>query len=213
MRGVLDLQVQVAAAAALPAEADRLPFAHALGDTHVQRPAVDADAHAVAAVDGLQWHRQLGARVASRLGATPVGRALCGATAAASEQFLEEVAESTARATPGKDLVVVEAARRPLAEPAVRRADLVAGAVAALPQLVVGRALLGVAQGLVRFVDGLELFLGAGFLAHVRVVLARQPPVGGLDLGLARARLHAEDPVVVLELHRAAGPCPRKAEG
>src|SRR5690606_3618575 len=53
----------------------------------------------------------------------------------------------------------------------------------------------------VRLVDGLELVLGVGLLAHVRVVLARELAVGRLDLGLARARLHAEDVVVVLELH------------
>src|SRR3546814_20984186 len=40
------------------------------------------------------------------------------------------------------------------------------------------------------------------FLADIRVVLACQPAVRGLDLGVPRAGLDAQDVVVVLELHR-----------
>src|SRR3546814_15226394 len=58
-----------------------------------------------------------------------------------------------------------------------RRLHLVAGSVAAGAQLVVGGALLRVAQRLVGLVDGLELLLRAGFLADIRVVLACQPAV------------------------------------
>src|SRR5690606_29485347 len=66
-------------------------------------------------------------------------------------------------------------------------------------------------QRFIGLVDRLELLLGALFLADVRVVFARQPAVGGLDLGLARAGLDAEDAVVVLEFHRCS--MPRAAHG
>src|SRR5690606_159170 len=73
--------------------------------------------------------------------------------------------------------------------------------VAARAKLVVRGALLRVAQGLVGFADRLEPVLGVGLLAHIRVVLARQPAVGRADLRLACARLDPEDRVIVLELH------------
>src|SRR3546814_20199359 len=81
-----------------------------------------------------------------------------------------------------------------------RRLHLVAGSVAAGAQLVVGGALLRVAQRLVGLLDGLELLLRAGFLADIRVVLACQPAVRGLDLGVASTGLDARDGVVDLEL-------------
>src|SRR5690606_33211088 len=107
-----------------------------------------------------------------------------------------------AGATAGEDLVVVEPALLgPVAESARRRLDLVTGPVAARAQLVVSLAPLRIAQRLVSLVDGLEALLGVGLLAHVRVVLARQAAIGGLDLGLASAGLDPEDVVIVLELH------------
>src|SRR5690606_21044348 len=128
MGGVLDVQVEVAPGTALPGNADRLSSAHALGDAHFQGLAVDADAHAVAAVDGLQRNGELGAGVATRL-RTARGS---GATPPAPEKFLEEVAEAATGTAAGKDLVVVEATGGTLAESAMRRPHLVAGAVAAL---------------------------------------------------------------------------------
>src|SRR5690606_6077413 len=203
MRSVFDLQVEVAALRALPRQPDRLPGLDALGHPHVQGLAVDADAHAVAVVDRLQRDREPGAGVPRRLRATRAAETAGGAAAAAAaEQFLEEVAETAPGAATGEDLLEVEAFRRtPVGEPARRRPHLVAGAVTARAQLVVGLALGRVAQGLVGLVDGLELLLGVGFLADVRMVLARQAPVGALDLGFAGARFDAEDVVVVLELH------------
>ena len=62
MRGVFDFQQQVPAHVPLPREPDNLAGLHALGHAHVQGPAVDADAHAAAFVDGLQRHRQLRSR-------------------------------------------------------------------------------------------------------------------------------------------------------
>src|SRR5690606_16179891 len=107
-------------------------------------------------------------------------------------------AATGASADVAEDLVEVEARA---VEAARRRMELLAGAVAARAQLVVGRPLLRVAQRLVGLADSLELLLGVGLLAHVRVVLARQPAIGRADLGLAGARLDPEDRVVILELH------------
>src|SRR5690606_2832178 len=174
VRGVLDLQQQVAAVAALPGEADGLALAHALRDAYLQGLAVDADAHAVAAVHRLQRHRQPGAGVAGGLRSARRAGA-----AAAPEQLLEEVAEAAGRAAAGEDLLEVEAARAAGAEAAGRRAHLVARTVAARAQRVVGLALGRVAQRLVGFVDRLEALLGVLFLADVGVVLAREASVGG----------------------------------
>src|SRR5690606_10134969 len=134
-------EVKVAPGAALPGQPDRLSFAHALGDAHFQGLAVDADAHAVAAVDSLQRDGELGAGVATWLGTA--GRAR--ATAPAPEQLLEEVAEAATGAAAGEDLVIVEATGGALAESTLRRPHFVARAVAALAQLVIGGALLRVA--------------------------------------------------------------------
>src|SRR5690606_33568975 len=158
---------------------------------------------AVAAVDGLQRDGELGAGVATWLGTA--GRAR--ATAPAPEQLLEEVAEAATGAAAGEDLVIVEATGGALAESTLRRPHFVARAVAALAQLVIGGALLRVAQRLVGLVDGLEFFLCPGFLADVGVVLAGEPPVGSLDLRFAGAGFDAEDPVVVLELHASGAWC------
>src|SRR5690606_13121021 len=130
----------------------------------------------------------------------------------AREQALEEIAEAAAGAAAdvAEDLVEVEAGA---VEAARRRMELLAGAVAARAQLVVGRALLRVAQRLVGLAHGLELLLRVRLLAHVRVVLAGQPAVGRADLGLARAGLDPEDRVVILELHATTLLAPRRRPG
>src|SRR5690606_3119568 len=199
MRCVLDLQQQVAALPALARQADHLPRADPARDLDLKRPAVDRDAHRPAAVYGFHGHGQARAGIAARriAEARPAPLLLC----LAAEQAFEEVAEA-AVAAPAEDFFVVEPGAAAIAaEAARRRMDLVARPVAATAQLVVGLATLGVAKRLVGLVDGLELVLGPGFLADVGVVLARQPPVGGLDLGLAGAGLDAEHGVVILELH------------
>src|SRR5690606_36890685 len=119
---------------------------------------------------------------------------------APAEQAFEEIAEAPARPATGEYLVEIEAARAGSAtEP--RRRHLVARAVPPRAQLVVRLAAGRVAQRLVGLVDGLEALLGAGLLAHVRLVLARQAPVGGLDFRVAGVGLHALHVVVILELH------------
>ena len=77
----------------------------------------------------------------------------------------------------------------------------VARAVTTRAQLVVRRALLRIAQRFVGLVDGLELLLGARFLADIGVVLAREATVRALDFSFAGAGLQAQRFVVILELH------------
>src|SRR5690606_27428867 len=125
-----------------------------------------ADAHAAAGIHRLQRHRQLGPGHAVVGSAGWLRAARAGAAATAPEQALEEVGETAPGATAGEDLLEVEARpARPAAETARRRPHLVAGPVTAGAELVVGGALLRIAQRLVGLVDRLELVLGAGFLA------------------------------------------------
>src|ERR1700730_6431816 len=72
-------------------------------------------------------------------------------------------------------------------------------------KLVVLRSLLGVAEHLVGLVDQLEAVGGLGVLIDVRVELARQPTVGGLDLLLGGGPGDPECLVVVLVLGRSHG--------
>src|SRR5690606_31857475 len=208
MGGVFDLQQQVArqalGPAALSLEPDYLPRAHSLGHLHLEGAAVEADAHAGTGVHRLQRHRQPGPGVAARI-CPAAGLRPGPAAAAAPDQLLEEIADAPAGAAAGDYLLEIEPRRPAVPEAAVRGTHLVPRAVAAGAQLVVRRALGGITQGLVGLVDGLELLFRARLLAHVRVVLARQPAVGGLDLGLAGARVDPERIVVVLELHRSPG--------
>src|SRR5690606_29848859 len=140
VRGVLDLQQQVAAVRTLPGQPDHLPRPDALGHPHVEGLAIEPDADAVAAVHRLQRHRQARAQVG---GPVRTARLLLRepAAALAPEQAFEEVAEAAARPATGEDLVEIEAFRRPAAAITVaagRRLHLVAGTVAAGAQLVVG---------------------------------------------------------------------------
>src|SRR5260370_3675765 len=67
-------------------------------------------------------------------------------------------------------------------------------------KLVVLRPLLGIAEYLVGFVDQFEAVGGLGVLVDVRMELASQPTVRGLDLLLGRGSRDAERLVVVLVL-------------
>src|ERR1700720_1087403 len=86
------------------------------------------------------------------------------------------------------------------AAPVRGRPELLAGFPVGA-ELVVRGALLGVLQHLVGLLHLLEARLRVRLLAHIGVVLARQPPVGVLDLIRARGSLHAQDLVVVTEFH------------
>jgi len=57
--------------------------------------------------------------------------------------------------------------------------------------LVVRLAARRVAQRLISLVDGLELVLGAGFLADVRMKFARETTICRFDFGIGRLGFHA----------------------
>src|SRR5690606_33653385 len=186
---------------------DRLALADALGDADVEGLAVDADADAVAGVDHLQRNRQFRPGVSTwtraRMGARLRPEATTPrATTTAPEHALEKVAEAPDRTAASKELLEVDPSLTRV-EPTRRWLDVITGPIAARAQLVVGGPLLWIAQRLIGFVDGLELFLGAGFLADVGMVLPRQAAVCGLDFGVAGIGLDTERLVIVLELHRS----------
>ncbi|EPN29284.1 hypothetical protein A259_00930 [Pseudomonas syringae pv. actinidiae ICMP 19070] len=62
-------------------------------------------------------------------------------------------------------------------------------------------ALFRAAEHLIGFRRFLELVFGAGFLADVRVILARQFAIGGLDRLVVSSRLYVKYLVVVFEIH------------
>ncbi len=165
-------------------------------DADVERAlaAAVAQAHALAAavIRGLQRNRNLCVQVAAATRAARAARARVAAHAA--EQRFEEVAEILAAAFAEIGVALVLPVRR--------RAEFIAGAIAAGAQLIVGLASRRILERLVGFVDRFEFFLGAAFLADVRMVFAREPAVRRLDVGVRCIRLHAECFVVILELHQ-----------
>ena len=201
MRGVFDFQQQVAATVALSGKPDRLTGLDAFGDAYFQRFAGDRQPHRIAAIDRFQRHRDLGTRhtVSPRARARTAGSTARARTAAAAEHFLEKIAEA-AIAAAGKHFLEIDASRA-TAETAGRRLHFIAGAITARAQLVVSRAFLRVAQGFVGFVDRLEGFFSAGFLADIRMIFAREPAIGGFDFRLTGAGLDPEHVVVILETH------------
>src|SRR5207253_6232192 len=72
-------------------------------------------------------------------------------------------------------------------------------------ELVVLGPLLGVAEHFVGFVDQLEAVGRLGVLVDVRVILASQPAIGGLDFPLGRGPRDTERLVVILVLRRGHG--------
>ena len=85
------------------------------------------------------------------------------------------------------------------ATPVGWRLELLARAMHA--ELVVGGALLGIAQRRVGLGDFLELALALRILGDVRMVLAREPAIGLLDVGVAGVARDTEHGVVVGVLH------------
>src|SRR5947209_3515546 len=136
-----------------------------------------------------------------------------GLTAAAAEEFREDVAEAGA-ATRGRSRRVgapVEAreverhaatrARRSAASGSAARGG-VCERVGVLAEAVVDLTLLRVGQDLVRFGDALETLLRRLVArVHVRMVLAREPPVSLLDLLRLRVPLDTQNLVEVFFRH------------
>src|SRR6185436_827028 len=152
---------------------------------------IDVDARVM--VPALAWRATTRARAAEALERT----AATADTPASAEQRGEEVAEIEVAFTAA---AARAAAKLEAAAEIRRRAELLARLPVAA-ELVVRGALLGVLQYLVRFLHFLELRLGVLLLAHIRVVLPGEAPVGLLDLvGGGRAR-HIERLVVVPVFH------------
>ena len=116
-------------------------------------------------------------------------------TALAGKVGIEEVAEIT---EPGSLAGALAGLRLVLAGKLLLTLD----AFPVGAELVVFRPLLRVAEDLVGLVDQLEAVGGLGVLVDVRVELARQPAIGGLDLLLGRGPSDTEGLVVVLVLGR-----------
>jgi len=117
------------------------------------------------------------------------------------EQALKEIAEPASPSTAAKQIAkVAKSSMR--AFPARRRPKLFAR-FPVLPQLVVALAFVSVGQNFVSLVDLLKFVFG-GFIARIdiRMILARQLAVGGLDLILGGGFGNAEDFIVVSKLDR-----------
>src|SRR6185369_4946019 len=109
-------------------------------------------------------------------------------SAETAEQLVEEIAV-LARAILALELEV----------PVRRRPELLAGRTA--PELVVRRALLGIAEHFVGFADFFEPRLGVLFLADVGVELPREASIRALDLVGRRISRDTHDLVVVFKFH------------
>jgi hypothetical protein len=105
-----------------------------------------------------------------------------------------------------KSLTSAETAREARCFLPARRGTELVALLPVFAEPVVLRALLRIAQDVVGLSDFLEAGLGVGLLAHVGVVLAREPAVGALDLLRAGGARHAHDLVVVPEFHAASLP-------
>src|SRR5438552_2903076 len=77
-----------------------------------------------------------------------------------------------------------------------------------LPQ-VVGRALVRIAQHLVRLGEPLEPLLGVVALVAIGVVVHRELAIGLLDVGLGSLARHSQNPVVVRRPHASSSPTRR----
>jgi len=193
MRLEANFQQQVAAALALPGKADDLPGPDSGRNVDLKLATIESDPLPPAGIGQLQRNQQVGTAVPGR----PAPPDMRLRPTAMAEQRFEKVAETAAVAELGLEAVLPTGAK-------VRwRTELLARPVTTRLELIVGRALVGVAQHLVGLVDRLEALFGARLLADIRVVFAGQTPVGGLEFSLSGARLDAERLVVILEFHGA----------
>src|SRR5690606_10284844 len=79
-----------------------------------------------------------------------------------------------------------------------------AAARAVLAHVVVFAALVGILQDFIGLAEVLETLLGVLLLADVRMVFAREAPVGLLDVVGRRLFIDAHDFVIVFEFHARA---------
>ena len=210
----MHFQVQVAGRAllgggrSLAGETDQLALAHAGRDLHIQRARLQRHPTLVVHFRHAQGDSLLraapGVLDVQQDPGVVILTAHPGAASArvpslphAPEQLGEEVGE-----VPGVGAPKPRAREFEAGIPIRRRSKLLAGRMPGAER-VVGGTLLGVGQHRVRLVDFLHPQLGVGFLADVRVVLARQPAKRLLDLIGAGVARHAQGFVIVLELQPA----------
>src|SRR5438477_1301091 len=196
MRMQDDVEIEVAVApaidplAALPAQPQPLPVGSALRNA-------DGDGFLEREIDLGPAMRFVEREVDRRFVVLPRNRTLPPRLPCAAPEALEEIAEVE---VVERERLAVPLAKMETLAPIGRRAELLPFAKAAA-ELVVGCALLGILQRLVRLGDLLELLLRAGLLRDVGVVLLRRLAVRLLDLVGARCPRHPEDRVVILVLH------------
>src|SRR5262245_304850 len=192
--------------AALAGQAQCGAVAHAARNGDVEAAAVQCDATLPTVQDIVERQGQLPLDVVARhrhSDATPARSAP--AVRGPAEDRGEEVAEVAAVT----DVVPVTGRHRWAAASARWRREIHAALVVAAERVVFG-ALVRVAEHLVGLVDLLEPFSGLRALRRglqIRMVLARELPVGSLDVVCACRAGRAEDLVVVAELygHWSAG--------
>ena len=68
-------------------------------------------------------------------------------------------------------------------------------------ELIIGGALFRILEHFIGLAHFLEARFGIGFLAHIRMIFAREFAVGPLDLVLGRIPRNAHDLVIVFEFH------------
>jgi len=112
------------------------------------------------------------------LGDVLSGAGLAGRARSAAKEGIENIAETAER---------VEAIERPVT----------AAVNAGVPEPIVSRAFLLVAEDLVRLVYFLEFILGAGRLVPVRVELHGLPAEGATDLFVVRRPVNSEGLVII----------------
>ena len=207
----MDLQIKVAGGPVsrrgdtLSLQAKMLAISYAPGDIHFQLSRLKPD-HSLGITDrSLKADAALGAAIgiekidlhlrvviATRRRTLVMGG--MHSCSVATEQRFEEVAVAEIRP------LSATAPELEAAVPPRRRAELLATPILGA-NAVIGGSTLRILESLVRLGDFLELRLGVGFLAHIRVVLAGQLAVGALDVFLGGALFQSQPGVVILELH------------
>ena len=120
---------------------------------------------------------------AGRAKTTHAGEAFAATAQAAqaAEQGIEEVAEIRLLASPAAAAAGAGAGAKRSPLPA-RWWPKFLSCLPVAAQLIIGGAFFGIAQHFMGLGDFLEALFGMGFLADVRVILARQPAISLLDL-------------------------------
>ncbi len=185
----------------LPLQADVLTIPHTSGYLHLERPVaghqpallislVDLELNLfLTAVERFfQKQRQPGVDILSPHGMAlaettkTAGVETAGTAPATAENLLEEVTELA-----GIGFGIAPTAKTGRTLPAGRRFKGAVGTGTVFAELVILGPLFRVFEYFVGFAQILELFVGVGLLADVRMILARQLPIGLFDL-LGRGR-------------------------